>query len=713
MGIRVPLVLLLLLVAPLSVLAPTASACVSGPSGGLPGASANAAIPCGRIYPLILITTEAKTGTLYDLDRGAPLVVDALLTFTFDAAKDGYTPAAPNEPITISFEFPRKPAWAEMAVEPARVDVPVNDPTKFKADPADPANPKLTFEFSVPIQVAITLTGQPVLKDGLDYHKLLVFAKSSESGIFQSGYGIKEFRVVPEGALHEADVAGTRDVYVATPLPADVALSPVTRSFGGATVTLTPPAKTLWWQPQPFEFRIEPAPAGKLVAAVHDEAGDLVAQSPVLDAAGGTVALNVTLVRPGLHTATLTVLPDAGTRGLPVTHALDFRAGDLSVEGVQFPKLMLVAVSEPIPAPVGSPGATPQDALVQFERDVPFYAFDTAQGVTVAVSVRGSVPVPVGGAGNLQFSVLDPDGKLLQTSSVDPANPAKSFRIGSVPAEGWYTLRVSGIGAPVGAAFDAAVEVTYVQAPQARNRADGLPDPTPDTLGRGGLNLTLPVDGLQVWAPGALTPQYADLPFLHATTVTDADGALVQATRLREGAATFSPPWPGAYRAFVHVQPMPGGQPFSPLVRAFTFTVGEGQTTVAQTFSVEDAYALPTAAGASVMGVYALPRVDGGRLAPDASGLAVQSVGGDGAPAEGTSSADPRWLLVSTAGPTRGEDATFAATAEFPAPVTLTGPSPVGAQGAKGASIPGLAVGLVLAALGVVAVGAALLRRRG
>ena len=698
MGIRVPLVLLLLLAAPL--VAPPASAC--------------AAIPCGRIYPLILIQTEQKTGTLHDLASGAPLTVAATVTYTFDAAKDGYTPIAPNEPITISFEFPRKPGWAEIAVEPARIDVPVNDPTKFSADPADPANPKLVFTHTVPITVTVQLTGQAVLKDGFDYHKLLVFAKSSESGIFQSGYGIKEIRVVPEGALHEADVAGTRDVYATVPLPADVALEGATRSFGGTTVTLAPPARAAWWQPQPFELRVDPAPQGKLLAAVHDETGALVAQSALLDGAEGVAAFNVTLVRPGLHTATLTVLPDGGAAALPVTYALDFRAGDLSAEGFEFPKTMLVALSEAFPAPVGSPGGDdPRDALTQFERDVPFYAFETAQSVTVGVGVKGAAPTPlVGGPGNLQFSVLDPEGKLLQTSSVDPANPTKGFRIGSVPAEGWYTLRISGIGSPIAGAYDAAVEVNYVQPPKARNRADGAPDATADLLGSAGVNLSLPLADLKVWEPSPFAPAFGDHAPLHAVTVTDANGSLVQATRLREGDATFTPPWPGTYRAFVHVQPATGATPFSPLVRAFTFTVGEGQTTVAQTYAVEDAYTLPTATGASVLGVYALPRVDGGKVAPGGEGVKVDAVGEDGAAAEGTSSAEPRYLLVSTTGPTRGEPASMTATADFPAPVTLTGPSPAAQGQPKAASIPGVAVAIVLAVLGAAAVGVALVRRR-
>lgn len=695
MGPRVVVAVLALLLLPLA-LAPAASACTSSVGA--------VAIPCGRIYPIILVQTDAKPGTLYDLPAAAPLVVDATVTFTFDAAKDGYTATMPNEPVTISFEFPRKPQWVELAVDPPRIDVPVNDPTYFTPDGSDPANPKLVYTYTVPVKISVTLLGQAILKDGLDYHKLLVFAKSTESGIFQSGYGIKELRVVPEGALHEADVAGTRDVYVASPLPAQSPLEGVSRTFAGMIVTLAPPPSVAWWQPQPFELSVDPAPAGRMQAAVHDEQGHLVAQSPLLDASTGVAKLNVTLLRPGLHTATLTLLPEAGTDAPPMTYALDFTVGDLAVEGVQFPKTMLVAVSDEVPLPAGNRGGEdPRDALTQFERDVPFFAFDTAQSVTVALSLTSPMPGVVPGAANLQFSVLDPDGELLQTASVDPANPVKGYRIGSVPVEGWYTLRIQGAGLPVGGRYDAAVEVNYVQPAQARNRADGVPDPTPALLGMAGRNLSLPVDALRVWEPAALTPAYEGVgTFQHAVTIVDENGTLVQATRLRAGEGAFAAPWPGTFRAFVHVQPVTPGAPFSPLVRAFTFTVGANEVHVGQTFALEDSFETPVAADATRMGIYALPR-DAGEPQAETEALAVATL----------DEAGVKYLAASTLGPTRGEPAGFRAQVDYASPVTLTGPTtaPQGtAQG--GLPIPGVAVGLGLAVIGAAAVAVALLRRK-
>lgn len=684
----------------------------------LPVAEACAAIPCGRIYPIILIQTELKPGSVHDLPAASGLELDAVLVFTFDAAKDGYTPTLPNEPVTVTFEFPRKPQWVDMVVEPARIDVPVNDPTRFAPDVSDPAMPKLVFSFSVPIKISANLIGQPILRDGYDYQKLLVFAKSSESGIFQAGYGIKEIRVAPEGALHESDVAGLRDVYASVPLPASFPLAEQTRAFAGATVTFAPPATAAFWQPQPFQMRVDPAPAGRMMAAVHDEAGHLVAQTGLLDAASGVAAFNVTLVRPGLHTATLTLLPDAGTVAPPLTYAFDFLAGDVAVEGVEFPKAMSVAVSETVPLPAANRGQEAQDALNQFQRDVPFYAFDTAQGVLVTVSLPGAVAAaPLPGAANLVFSLLDPDGEMLQTATVDPSLPANGFRVGSVPIEGWYTLRIEGVGVPGVSRYDARIDVGYGTPPTERNLADGVADETNALLPRAGVNLTLPLDDVRVWLPSPFTPAFGEAGgVLHAVTVTDANGTLVQATRLRAGELTLTPPAPGLYRAFVHVQPAPGSL-FSPTVGAFSFVVGAGETTVADRFSLADAFEIPAATGETLLGIYALPRADSGNAKIGGEGIQTRILGPDGATeaaGDGSSSGETRYVLTLAPGPSPGGSGTLEAAFDYASPVILVGPPLDGLAAASsgGLPVPGLAVGLLLGVGGLVAVGYAFLRRR-
>lgn len=640
-------------------------------------------VPCGRIYPLILISVEEKAA-MYNLSQGQTVDVDALLTYKFDMANEGYTVATPNEPIVIRFEYPRKPDWADVKVEPDVINVDVANPTMVKPDLSAPTTPQASYEFSIPIKISLTLTGQAILRDGYDYHKLLVFAKSSESGLYQSGYGIKEFRVVPEGALHEADVAGSRDVFTTVPLPALEMLGQTT-SFAGTTVSLGVPTGATWWEPVPFEMMVEPAPAsGRMVFAVHDEAGALVASTPPL-AASGLAALNVTLVHPGLHTATLTLLPDAGSDTPPMTYALPFDTADLGAEGFAYPKTMLVTSSETVPAPLLSTA----DPLAQFERDIPFFAFDTAQSASATVTLRtAGLPVVVDRAAiNLQFSIHDPDGNLLQAGSVDPYNPTKSIRIGSLPMDGWYVVRLKGVGAPAGGGYDVRIETNYAAPHLARNHADGAPDLTGGLLGRAGANLTLPVESLAVWSPSDLTPALDNgAAMRYQLTVYDENGTLAYASGQREGAASFSAPAPGAYRAYAYAEPVLADVPFSPIVRAFTFHVGAGNTTVASTFRIDDGFEAPVGAAASLLGFHAV-RVLPGAGAPSVDG--AELVDADGNAADGAAPGI-YYLRASGAGqPPQGSEMRVGFEQAYAIPVTMEGPALTPAADEKRLPVPG------------------------
>lgn len=656
-------------------------------------------MPCGRIYPLILITVEDKAA-MYPLALDRTVDVDALLTYKFSMTNEGYTAATPNEPIVIRFEYPRKPDWADIKVVPDVIQVDVANPTMVKPDPSTPTAPQAEYEFTIPITVSLTLTGQAILRDGYDFHKLLVFAKSSESGLYQSGYGIKEFRVVPEGAIHESDVAGTQDVFTATPLPA-LTLAPAESSFAGTRVSLAPPTGAKFWQPAALVATIEPAPSGRMVFAVHDEEGALVASTAPL-AAAGEARLNATFVKPGRHTATLTLLPDAGTSTPPLTYALPFDAGTTEAEGHLFPKSYLVTSSEIVPVPL----ASGDDAMTQFERDVPFFAFDTAQSVSASLTLHtaGALPADLGrSAANLQFSVHDPDGNLLSASSVDPVNPAKGFRVGSLPMDGWYVLRVRGSGAPAGTAYDARIEVSYASAHQSRNRADGAPDLTGGLLGRGGTNMTLPVDALAVWAPSDATPALdSGAARRYQLTLYDANGTLAYASGAREGAASFSAPAPGLYRAYAYAEPVRGDVPFSPIVRAFTFEVGIGTTTIASTFTIDDGYEAPFAATPTLLGFHAVPVHPGSLQATLENAVLIDAAGN-----EAEASAPGTYFLraMASGDPPQGSEHRVSLEQSYPAPVTLGGPD---APTDPATEVPAPALGFVL--LGLAAL--ALARRR-
>ena len=670
-------------------------------------------MPCGRIYPIILIQLDDPSKT-FNVTQGGELELTATLTYKFDVVNEGYTAPEPNRPVVISFEFPRKPGWAELSVEPEQVPVPVENPTYVQPDLDDPASPQGHYVYTTQITIRASLNGQqPVLRDGTEYAKLLVFAKSSESGLYQSGYGIKELRVVPDEYVFESALAGTRDVFTPQPLP-PAAVPAASNAVMGTTLTVGAADGAKFWEPTALDFAFDPAPEGSVVLALHDERGNLVASTPPVDASGGSASLPVTFVHPGLHTATATLLPPAGTATPPLTIPVALPVGSTAAEGWEYPKMYAFAATEALPAPA----ASADDPLAQFERDIPFFAFDHAQSTSATVTLLTPGAADLGrGAANLQFSLHDPDGNLLQASSVDPTNPQRSVRVGSLPAEGWYVLRVKGVGLPAASAYEARVEVAYPAPPVARNRADGAIDATGGTLALAGANLTLPVEDLAVWAPGDLTPQLSTgAAFRHQITVYDANLTLAYAGGLRGGAASFTPPAPGSYRAFVLAQPVVGGAPFPLVVRAFSFDVGAGQVTVAQSFSAADSFEVPTSAGETLVGAQRVAVREGaGAPALDVQGgrAVVHDMDGNELGAEVPSEPGDYLVMVLASNPSpQPAQAQLALDLSYAAPVSLAGPQALAPAGGAEARVPGLAIGLALAAIGAVAVATALLRRR-
>ncbi|HEX2022084.1 MAG TPA: hypothetical protein VHH36_05180 [Candidatus Thermoplasmatota archaeon] len=592
-------------------------------------------VPCGRIYPSILMSVEGQApGQVYNVTQGVPLTLEATLTFRFDAGTEGYTAPDPNNPIVVTFEFPRKPKWAELSVEPDRIPIPVTDPRYLKPGTPDPsAPPELTYEYATKVAVTALVTDRAVLRDGFDFGKLLVFAKSTESGLYQAGYGIKEIRVAPEGAVHESDVAGERDVFEAKPLP-PLVVPEAGASVAGLSASVAAAGEAAWWQPTALAVDVTPVD-GEMVLALHDERGALVAQAGPLDAALGEATLQATFVEPGLHTLTVTLLPQDGTAAPPVTIPIPFRVGDEAAEGWQYPKAYRVATQEIVPAPQ----AATQDPNGQFERDVPFFAYESAQSMSAAVSlVTPGLPSDRALA-NVQFSVHDPDGRMLQAGSVDPANPSRSIRITALPGDGWYVLRARGAGLPAGAAIQARVEIAYPANPVARAHADGVADATGGALALGGRNLTLPVADARVWSPTPFAPGIEGESVRYHLTVFDGDGTLAYATGARTGAASFTPPAPGTYRAYAYVEPVAPSEAFSPVVRAFTFGVGNDTTTVASKMRVEETLDLPVAAGETVVGIYQVRTAlavgaQGGSMSASSANLVLRYAAPD-APAPG------------------------------------------------------------------------------
>lgn len=161
---------------------------------------ADCAPPCGEINPRLMVEFPDLSDETVPLEKGESKTFEGTLTFWADTDDEGYSPRDPSEPITVSFSFPRLPAWAEMSVEPTQIEVPVNTCAQcFKVNTDDPSRPAVHWAFSAPVEMTVTAVDTPETTPGYDYGKLQLFAKSSESGIYNPGYGIREVRVTAAG----------------------------------------------------------------------------------------------------------------------------------------------------------------------------------------------------------------------------------------------------------------------------------------------------------------------------------------------------------------------------------------------------------------------------------------------------------------------------------------------------------------------------------
>jgi hypothetical protein len=205
-----------------------------------------------------------------------------------------------------------------MSVEPPQIPVPI-EPQYLQPDTSDPTNPGASYVYTAKITISFSAKSQPVLADGTDYAKLLVFAKSTESGLYKSGYGIKELRVAPAGAVHESDVASSRPKFTPIDVPPQ-AIPAMKREQPGLAVAVTPPPSVALWTPQAWQ--IAASKPGTLSATLLDETGAVVYASGPRDSADGKLALNLTM-------------PDVG-RFLLAVHA-ESRSGEYADQSFAFP----------------------------------------------------------------------------------------------------------------------------------------------------------------------------------------------------------------------------------------------------------------------------------------------------------------------------------------------------------------------------------------
>ncbi len=166
-----------------------------------------AAIPCGPI-PVIVTMQLGDTKGLSFPDDGV-ITMDGELIYYFDVDNDGFGHDQTNKPI-VTFSTPRGVPWVTVQVEPAEIEIPVDDPSYISE--TDPDNPgQYQYEYRHPITVTLTKDATPTadelgdhLRSG-DQYRILVAAQSTGSQVnaggttygHMEGYGVKDLRVTP------------------------------------------------------------------------------------------------------------------------------------------------------------------------------------------------------------------------------------------------------------------------------------------------------------------------------------------------------------------------------------------------------------------------------------------------------------------------------------------------------------------------------------
>lgn len=157
-----------------------------------PVQASDCAVPCGYIYPLLVLSFPDYDGVNPVDVEGGERVLEGSLTYRFDVTNEGYGLQDPQQEIRITFEFPKKPAWVDVSMEPAEIPILVL-PIYIVPDVSNPASPVANFVYTAPIALTVRATADA--PDDAVFSKALVFAKSTESGLYKAAYGIKEVRV--------------------------------------------------------------------------------------------------------------------------------------------------------------------------------------------------------------------------------------------------------------------------------------------------------------------------------------------------------------------------------------------------------------------------------------------------------------------------------------------------------------------------------------
>ncbi|MHB8603621.1 MAG: hypothetical protein ACYDCK_00065 [Thermoplasmatota archaeon] len=698
--------------------ASTASRCTAVATGA-------ASVPCGYIYPVITIAAE-NASRARSLSSGETLELPAKLTFTFDMINEGFTAPDPQNPIVVSFEYPRKPDWAAMSVEPPQIPIPI-EPQYVQLDPSDPNNLQGHYVYTTAIKVIVSEKGVPVLPDGRSTADLIVFAKSTESGLYKSGYGIKELHVAPTSFITESAARGNAKppVIIDAGTPRLGAIERVARGF---TAKLEPPQGALeFWKPLPFTLDVAPRASGAtvtaLLALVGPDGAPLESSGPRTVDSNGKIAFNLTLVEAARTTLVAFVTAsDASFAPQAIAFPLDLST-DAPSDQIRYGKEMRIVETETVSA-IGARADT-ANPLLQYERDFPFQVLPLASGAVVTLGLIPPAGSPVTtGPANLNVQMLDPTGAVVLQGTVDAANPQRTFEAGALPGAGQYALRVFGTGLPSAANYRFDLDVQYDE--NAIGPRVGDLARAPATLPLGTFNATFDATnasrGASLWTPMQLALTFKGAPgaLASALTVVDAEGTTLAATGEADDAtkaeASFTPPAPGTDLAIFYVAP-PAMPPrvFEPFLIVQPLDIepnASGAIALPARYEIRAAGAIPAtpADGSAVLAEFRVPA-----MAADVTLASSEVAGGVTVTIEkpqcGASGAIPCWANARVSGSAPPAGGTYAAkiTASYASAPTLN-LAPAAGDGGRN-RLPTVSPVMLLAILGLAALSIAARRR--
>ncbi|HLE96708.1 MAG TPA: hypothetical protein VI997_04990 [Candidatus Thermoplasmatota archaeon] len=647
------------------------------------GSTTSCSVPCGYVYPLIRLVVDGDKAPR-PLATGETLEIPARMMFTFDAGNEGAGPEEPGKPIVVTFEYPKKPRWVEITADPDNLQVPIS-PQYLQPNATDPNNLKLMYVYETDVTFRIRLVDTPVLREGAEYAKLLVFAKSTESGLYKPAYGIKEIRVAPEGAIYEA-----APTTVALEAP-DTRLEPMGAPLGGgATMTLTPLLDELQlWAPAPFVLGLDPPQPAFVSVSLVDEDGTVLYASGDRFTTSGALAVNLTFPEVGLYHVLGFAYPMGPERPSWAPRSTSFPIRTVETAGAfRMPQEYQALYSEPVTYLRGDP----TDPAAQFEKFVPLPVYDGASSGTIQVALRSTGFLRAEqGFGNMNVALLDPNGAVVAQGVVDTLNPVKSIAVSGFPGTGLYQIRVFGAGANAlsaqGATLEMIVSVSYDGRPVIESSHDGRFGAATTVARFGRLNATLPAPIRAVpWTPTEVAAELAldgdELgAYRYIATVLAEDGT-VASSHIVDAAeplgGTFTFPAAGRYLVVFDVESMERQFQVSPIVLlAEAGDLAAAEIVYPATYRVEGETDVPQGTlRDAVVATFAIPLHEGVSSATLAEGATVRIRGADGADAgtDVSSLAPGTYFVDVLASGATGGRVGFGAEVTYPTPLRVANP---------------------------------------